>query len=561
MNNHPQKKPDNYLRITPLGGMGEIGKNLTVFETRRDIIIVDCGFAFPDSSMLGIDFVLPDITYLKNKKRLIRGIFVTHGHEDHKGAIPYLLNEMGNPPIFATKLTQGLISVNLKEKKLLDSATLKILRPRQEIKLGDFSIEPFRVNHSIPDAVGFAINTPLGTVVHTGDFKFDYTSPEGHTDIARLGELGAQGVMLLMSDSTNSENPGYTMPEKGVIQTIENVFTQAKGRIIVASFSTNLNRIQQIIDVAAKYGRKVCINGRSMINNVNIAIELGYIKAPKGVLAPIDKARSIQPNKLVIISTGSQGETYSVLWRLAKGINRQFKITKGDTIVVSASPIPGNEESVYSTINDLFRLGAEVIYNKTLDVHVSGHACQEEQKMMLSLTKPKYFFPIHGEYRHQVYHCRTAVDMGIPEENTFILENGHTLEITPGQAKQDKSGYVKDIYIDGSGIGDIGSVVIKDRQVMSEAGIFIATVIVKKNTGDLLGTPEILSRGFVYMKESQDLVKEAKQLVIDCVNKFQRGNNKPDAIKLRGELKSKLRDFFYEKTEREPMVMPMVIEV
>ncbi|HNT29715.1 MAG TPA: ribonuclease J [bacterium] len=560
---HTGKKADKILRITPLGGLGEIGKNMTVYETRRDIIIVDVGLKFPDSTMLGVDFVIPDISYLRNKKRQIRGIFITHGHEDHKGGIPYVLSELGNPPIYATRLTQGLISVNLKEHQLLDKAVLKIIKPKQEIPLGDFTIEPFAVNHSIPDSVGLAIRTPLGTVIHTGDFKFDFTPPDMKlADTGQLAKYGDDGTLLLMSDSTNAELPGYTLSESKIADSIDRIFSKTKSRVIVASFATNLNRIQQIIQASHDHGRKVCINGRSMVNNVNIAIELGYLKLPsKDILVAPTQISGIPDHKLTIISTGSQGEAYSVLVRMSQGAHRQIKIKKGDTIIISADAIPGNEEHVYRTINELYKLGASVIHGNDMDVHVSGHARQEEHKLMLSLVRPKYFMPGHGERRHLVAHADMAQGLGIKEDNIFILENGNTLEITERDVtihNGKEAGYV---LVDGSGVGDIGNVVLKDRQVMSEAGIFLIVVTIKKGTATVIGTPEVVSRGFVYVKESKELIKEAKQLVIDTVRKFNRQLTTPDPVLIRGEIRTKLKDFLYEKTERNPMILPVVIEI
>ncbi|OIP98366.1 ribonuclease J [Candidatus Wirthbacteria bacterium CG2_30_54_11] len=557
-----QKKAEKLLRITPLGGLGEVGKNMTVYETRNDIIVVDCGLKFPDSTMLGVDLVIPDITYLKNKKRNIRGIIITHGHEDHKGAISYMLTELGNPPIYATKLTQGLISVNLKEHGLLDTAILKIIKPRQEFALGDFHIEPVSVNHSIPDSVAFAIRTPVGTVFQTGDFKFDYTPPDKKlADIGRMAEIGDDGVIMMLSDSTNAEVPGYTVSESVVAETVDRIFSKTTGRMIVASFSTNLNRIQQMIDASARYGRKVCIIGRSMVNNVNIAMELGYLKVPQGILVPPTNLSGIPDHKLAIISTGSQGEAYSVLVRMANGTHKQIRIKKGDTVIISATAIPGNEESVYKTINDLLRLGAEVIHGSMMDVHVSGHACQEEHKLMLSLIRPRYFMPAHGERRHLVAHARMAQDMGIPTQNIFIMDNGHTLEITDRGVTVDTSKEASYILVDGSGVGDIGNVVLKDRQIMSESGIFLIMVNIKKGTAEVIGTPEIVSRGFVYVKESKELIKEAKQLVLDTIRKFERQMTIPDPMQIRAELRTKLHDFLYEKTERDPMILPVVIEI
>lgn len=555
------KKADQLVRITPLGGLGEIGKNMTVFETRKDIIIVDCGIKFPEASMLGVDLVIPDVSYLRNKKKMIRGLFITHGHEDHKAAIPYLLNELGNPPIYATKLTQGLISVNLKEHRLLNNATLKIIRPRHEVRCGDFVVEPIRVNHSIPDAVGFAYHTPVGTIFHTGDFKFDFTPVAGQAaDVGRLAELGHAGVLMLMSDSTNSESPGFTPSEMVLADETDRIIGKAKGRMIIATFSSNLNRIQQFIDASVAHGRKVVIQGRSMKNNVNIAMELGYLTVPKGTFITPEKSKSMPNSKVTVISTGSQGETYSFLVRMSQGTNRSLQVRKGDTILISSTPIPGNEAAVYRTIDNLFQLGAEVVYSKILsNVHVSGHAHQEEQKLMLSLLKPKYFMPVHGEYRHQVIHSRTAEAMGVKPENIFILANGNTMEITSSGIRVDKSRTTRPIFVDGSGVGDIGNVVLKDRQIMSEAGMFLVVININQENGQLLSNPEILSRGFVYVKESQGLLKEAKQLVIETVRKCARNQSRIDPIQIRGELKGKIKSLLYDKTGREPMVMPVVV--
>lgn len=558
----PQQLPDKLVRVTPLGGIGEIGKNMTVFETRNDIIIVDCGLKFPDMDMLGIDLVIPSIDYLKNKLKKIRGLFVTHGHEDHKGAIQYLLDKLGNPPIYGTKLTQGLISVNLKEKGLLDNAKLKIIKTRQEVVLGDFAIEPFRVNHSIPDSVGFIIRTPVGTIVHTGDFKFDYTPPDGQiADVARLAQVGDDGVMLLMSDSTNAEIPGYTESESVVAETIDLVFGKAKGRMLVASFASNLNRIQQVIDAAATHDRKVLISGRSMLNNVNIAMELGYLNVLHGILLPPGRISGLPDHKIVIITTGSQGETYSALSRMANGTHRQFRIKKGDTVLISATPIPGNEGSVYGIIDDLYRLGADVIYSKLMDVHVSGHAKQEEHKLMLNLVRPKYFMPVHGEHRHLRSHAEMALGMGIRSENVFIMENGYTLEISKTSATVQDSHQGGYLLVDGSGVGDIGNVVLKDREIMSQSGMYIVVVNIKAENGEVIGVPEVISRGFIYVKHSQELLKESIQMVIDTVRKSNRSGGRPDPSTLRNEIKDRLTELFHERTGRDPMILPVVITV
>lgn len=556
-----QKKADNYLRITSLGGLGEIGKNMSVLETRNDAIIIDCGLKFPDSTMPGVDLVIPDVSYLKNKLRQVRGIFVTHGHEDHKGAIQFLLPRLGNPPVYATKLTQGLISVNLKEKKLLNTAKLKIIRTRQEVVLGDFAVEPIRVNHSIPDAVGFIIRTPVGTVVHTGDFKIDHTPVDGEpADIARLATVGDDGVTLLMSDSTNAETPGYTVSEQSIGDTIDRIFQKATGRIIVASFASNLNRIQQMIDAAAKYDRKVSVNGRSMVNNVNIAMELGYLKVPKGILVPPGRLNSLPDHKVTLITTGSQGEAYSALTRMAQGSHAQIKIKKGDTVMISASPIPGNEESIYRTIDELYRLNAKVIYSKLMDVHVSGHALQEEHKLMLNLVRPKYFMPVHGERRHLQIHGEMAKAMGVKDSNIFVMDNGHTLELTKTDATVDTRYNAGYLLVDGNGVGDIGNVVLKDRQEMSKNGMLILVINVRKD-GSIIGNPEVITRGFIYIKESQDLLKEIVQMSMDIVRKASQSSQPYDTARIRGDIKVKLQEFVKERTGREPLVLPVVIAV
>jgi ribonuclease J len=555
-------KAENFVEITPLGGFGEYGKNMMVIETRNEAIIVDCGVKFPESSMLGVDLVIPDISYLNNRKRKIKGIFITHGHEDHKGGLRYILPQLGNPPVYATKLTQGLISVNLKEANILDTAVLKILKPRKEVTFDELQIEPIHITHSIPDAVMLAIKTPLGTIIHTGDFKFDFTPAAGEQpDVARLAQYGDEGVLLLISDSTNAELPGYTYTEQTVRDTIDRIFDKARGRIIVASFASNISRIQQVIDAAASHGRKVCITGRSIVNNVNIAIELGYLSIPSGILISPAKLNSLPDHKITIISTGTQGETMSVLVRMARGDHKQVQIKKGDTIIISASAIPGNEEGVFSTIDDLMRLGADVAYNKILDVHVSGHARQEEHKLMLSLVRPRYFMPAHGDRHMLVAHAQLARETGIPDQNIFILDNGHTLEITAEGCELNTENTAGYVLVDGLGVGDVGNVVLKDRQVMSENGIFVVVVNIRKGKPEIIGTPEIISRGFVYVKESQELFKEAKKIVIKHVDNILGEHTKPDPARIRGIIKTKLEEFLFEQTERRPMILTVISEV
>ena len=549
------------LRIIPLGGLDEIGKNLYLYECCNDMFIVDCGLAFPDDDMLGIDLVIPDFTYIIRNKEKLRGIVLTHGHEDHIGGLAYLLKKV-NVPVYGTRLTLGLVEGKLKEHGILSECTLNVVQPRQTVKLGCMAVEFIRVNHSIPDSCGFAIYTPAGVVVHTGDFKVDYTPIEGGIiDLARFGELGNRGVLALLSESTNAERPGFTSSERRVGTTFRNFFAQAEGkRIIVATFSSNIHRIQQIIDNAEKTGRKVAVSGRSMINVLTTAIELNYIRVPKGILVDIENIKKIPPEELVIITTGSQGEPMSALSRMATNEHRQVTITPQDLIIISANPIPGNEKLVGHVVNELMKAGATVIYEAMYDVHVSGHACQEELKMMISLTRPKYFIPIHGEYKHMYKHAELAKQLHIPEENIFIAGNGSVIEtdgVSMKIAGQVPSGRV---LIDGLGVGDVGSVVLRDRKHLGQDGLIIIVTAVEISTGKVVSGPDTVSRGFVYVRESEELMDEAK-LKAKAVLKRHLAPNCREWTGLKNELKDTLGSFIFSKTGRSPMILPIIMEV
>jgi len=553
------KKPKT-LKVIPLGGLHEIGKNITVFEYGTDIIIVDCGLAFPGDDLLGIDAVIPDFTYLKNNVEKIKGIVITHGHEDHIGSLPYLLKEM-NIPIYATRLTLGLIKGKLEEHKLLKSAQLNVIKAGELFTLGLFRVEAIRTTHSIPDCLALAIYTPVGIVVHTGDFKVDFTPIEGEAmDMARFAELGKKGVLMLMSDSTNVERPGYTMSEKSIYATFEQIFQNATGRILVASFASNVHRIQQAFDAAVRVGRKVALCGRSMENVVGIAMELGYMRVPDDLIIDINKIRKYQHDELVIVTTGSQGEPMSALSRIAVGEHRNVQITQGDTVIISASPIPGNEKTVSNVINNLMARGAEVIYNVLMDVHVSGHACQEELKLIQCLIKPKYFMPVHGEYRHLLNHGVLAVGTGVELENVFILDNGDVLEISPTYGKVTGAVPAGRVLIDGLGVGDVGNLVLKDRKHLSEDGLIVVSITTRKGSTALVAEPELTSRGFVYVKDSEDLMVSALATVRSTIVAFQR-KGKEDKNVLKNMLRDDLKDFVYDKTKRKPMIIPVITEV
>jgi ribonuclease J len=547
------------LKIIPLGGLSEIGKNMMVVEYGNDIIIIDVGLMFPQDDMLGIDLVIPDISYLLERREKIRGIVITHGHEDHIGALPYLLPQL-NVPVYSTKLTQGLISVKLKERKALSGAKLKLIPPGGTIALGKFEIEFFPVCHSIPDAVGLIINTPIGTIIHSGDFKIDYTPVSGKpTDLSRLAQLGSQGVLLLLADSTYAELPGYTPSEVVVGETLDHIMADAPGRVIITTFSSLVSRIQQVIDAAAKHQRRVFIVGRSMSDIVRMALNLGYINAPDGILGRIDELRGMPHNKIVLITTGSQGEPTSALVRIANRDHRQVHLVRGDTVVLSATPIPGNEAVVNRTVDALFKQGARVLYSKVASVHVHGHASQEELKLLLNLVKPRFFVPIHGEYRHLSLHAKIAQSIGIPSDNTFALEDGDILEISPNNGKIVGKVTSGNVYVDGLSVGDIGSVVLRDRKMLSRDGIVVVIISINRQTGKLIGRPDIISRGFVDVTESRDMIDESRDLVARTLD---HGRARPAEW---GFINNKVRDtlykFYYEQTKRRPMILPFMVKV
>lgn len=554
------KKPQRKLRVIPLGGLGEVGKNMMVFEYGNDIIIVDAGLMFPEDEMLGIDFVIPNISYLQQNKNKIRGLIITHGHEDHIGAIPYILPKI-SPPIYCTKLTRGLIEVKLEEFKAT-RPHFNNIKPGDEIQLGCFKVEFFRVNHSIPDGVGLAIYTPVGILIHTGDFKFDASQgKEKNTDIAKISQLSKKGILALFSDSCNSEVAGYTPSEKLLEKTFNHIFEKAKGRIIVTSFASQISRIQQIIDAAALKGKKVTVSGRSMTKNIDIATKLGYLKIPKKILIRIQNIKKIPDNKVVILSTGSQGEAMSALARMSSGEHKHIKIKKGDTVVISASPIPGNERSITNVIDDLFREGAYVIYDVKMQVHVSGHPCREDLKMMIDLTKPKYFIPIHGEYHHLIHHGELAKIRGIPRDRILIAESGDVIEFGKNYAKitseKIPSGYV---MVDGLGVGDVGNIVLRDRQAMAKDGIFVVILTIDKKTGQLVTNPDIISRGFVYMRANEELINKTRKEAIRCL-KARNSKYPSNWTFIKNKIRDDIGEFLYNQTQRRPMVLPVIIEV
>ena len=562
-NNSSQKSKTSKspLKIIPLGGLGEIGKNITLYEYEGEMLLVDCGMAFPDEDMPGIDIVIPDFSFILENKDKIKGMVVTHGHEDHIGAIPYLLREF-NLPIYATRLTIGLIEGKLKEHKLLSSASLNTVKPGEVVKFGKFSVEFIHVNHSIPDASAFAIKCGAGTVVHTGDFKIDTTPIDDYViDIPKFAELGREGVLALLADSTNAERPGYTSSEKLVGGSFSNLFKKAEGRrIIVATFSSNIHRIQQIIDEAVKCDRKVAISGRSMINVVNVASELGYLKVPQNVLIEIETIKNYTPDKIVIITTGSQGEPLSALHRMAFADHRQVAIIPGDMIIISATPIPGNEKFVDKVINELMKHGAEVVYERMYDVHVSGHACQEELKLIMSITKPKYFIPLHGEQKHLMKHGNLAEVMGIPHKNIVIGTNGAVIELSNKGIKWQDNVPAGRVFVDGLGVGDVGSIVLRDRKHLSDNGIIVVAVTIDKISREVVSGPDIVSRGFVYVKESEDLMNEIDDVVCDILERCYI-NNIRDWATIKTKIKDGVSRFLFTRTKRSPMVLPVIMEV
>lgn len=548
------------LKIIPLGGLQEIGKNITVFEYGNEIIVVDCGVAFPEDDMLGIDLVIPDITYLEKNKEKIKGLIITHGHEDHIGGIPYFLKQI-DVPIYATRLTAGLISNKLEEHKLLRKTKLNIVEQGQTITLGKFKIEFIRSCHSIPDAVILAIKTPVGTIIHTGDFKVDYTPIDGERmNVGRLAELGNEGVLALMSDSTNSERKGYTMSESTVGDVFDKLFINCTKRIVVATFSSNVHRVQQIANSAVKYGRKIAVCGRSMINMIETAQELGYINVPENTFIDIDMIKSYPDDRLVIITTGSQGEAMSALTRMAMGDHKKVEITPNDLIIISATPIPGNEKLVSKVIDDLMKIGAEVVYSSLADVHVSGHACQEEQKLMISLVRPRYFIPVHGEYRQLIAHSETAKKVGIDYRNIFMLTNGRILELNENMGRLTGTVPFGRILVDGLGVGDVGNIVLRDRQHLSQDGLIIIVLTMNGASGEVVSGPDVISRGFVYVRESENLMEDIKRVVKDEMQKCQ-DMHITDWTTIKSALKENLRDYVYQKTKRNPMILPIIMEV
>ena len=555
-------KPVDYsVKITFLGGLNEIGKNMTLFECNNDMFLLDCGMAFPDGEMLGVDMVIPDFTYIERNREKIKGIVLTHGHEDHIGALPYLMRKV-NFPIYGTPLTLGLVESKLKEHALQSRAKLNNVKPGQRIKLGCMSIEFIHVNHSIPDSVGIAIHTPAGTIVHTGDFKIDCTpTTDGMIDLARFAELGNHGVLALMADSTNAERPGYTMTEQKVRQTFDHLFKEAeKSRIIIATFASNIGRIQQILDCAKKYGRKVAFSGRSMVNNMNIAMELGYIKADDGLIIDIDLLERYSNEEIVLVTTGSQGEPMSALSRMASSEHRKVEVGPGDFIIISANPIPGNEKMVSKIVNDLMKHGCKVVYESMYEVHVSGHACQEELKLIQGLTKPKYFIPVHGEQKHLVKHAELAVSMGIPRKNIFIGDIGNVVELNKERIRQLPSIPAGNVLVDGLGVGDVGSIVLRDRKHLGQDGLIVVVVTLDSHDRHIIAGPDVVSRGFVYVKESEPLMDEAKDVVTETLDDC-RFQGVYDWSVIKTAIKDDLSKMIYDKTRRSPMILPVIMEV
>ena len=547
------------LKIIPLGGLGEIGKNMMVVEFEGDIIIIDAGLMFPEEEMLGIDLVIPDFSYLMEKRERVRGIFITHGHEDHIGALPYLLPQI-NVPVYATKLTQGLIRVKLKERKALQGVQLEVVNPGEEITLGKFKVEFYPVCHSIPDAVGLIIHTPLGVIVHSGDFKLDYTPvSDKPTDLSRLAQLGAQGVLLLLSDSTYAELPGYTPSEKVVGEYLDRIMAEAPGRVIVTTFSSLISRVQQVIDAAAKHERRVFIVGRSMSDTARMALELGYLNAPEGILGRIDEVRHMPPEKIVLVTTGSQGEPTSALVRMANRDHPHVHIQRGDTIVLSATPIPGNESLVNRTVDNLFKQGAQVLYHKLAQVHVHGHGSQEELKLLLNLVKPKYFVPIHGEYRHLNLHARLANSIGVPKDNVFILDDGNILELGLQSARVTGKVSSGNVYVDGLSMGDIDGVVLRNRRMLSKDGIVVVIIAVNRQTSKIVGRPDIVTRGFVDTREFKRMIEQSRDLVIQTLDHG--GARAAEWSFINTKVKDTLERFYYQQTKRRPMILPFMVKV
>ncbi len=548
------------VKIIAIGGLDEIGKNITIIEYENEMILVDCGLEFPDDDMLGVDLVIPDFTYIVKNQDKVKGLFITHGHEDHIGSIPYLLQQV-NIPIYATKLTAKLIEHKLDEHHLLSQAKINVVEQGQTIDAGKMKVEFIRSSHSIPDACMLAIHTPQGVIIHTGDFKIDYTPIDGQMmDLQRLAELGSKGVLALLADSTNAERKGFTMSEKSIGPVFDKLFEGCKKRIVVATFASNVHRVQQIVNSAVKYGRKIAVSGRSMINMIDAARELNYIDAPDDLFIDIDLIKNYSDDQLVIITTGSQGETMSALTRMANGEHKKVTITGNDLVIISANPIPGNEKSVSKVIDQLMKIGAEVVYSALADVHVSGHACQEEQKLILALTKPKYFIPVHGEYRMLMAHRDTAMSMGMKKENIFITGNGRVLELN--QEKGEFTGTVPSgrVMVDGLGVGDVGNVVLRDRQHLSQDGLIVIVMSMDSQTGEIVSGPDVISRGFVYVRESENLMEQVKSFIREEIQELEK-NHITDWSTIKSTLKDDVRDFIFSKTKRNPMILPIIMEV
>ena len=553
-----KKESNSKLKIIPLGGLEQIGMNITAFEYEDSIIVVDCGLAFPEDDMLGIDLVIPDITYLRDNIKKVKGFVITHGHEDHIGSLPYVLKDM-NLPIYATKLTMGIIENKLKEHNLLRSTRRKVVRHGQSINLGQFRIEFIRTNHSIQDAAALAIYSPAGTVVHTGDFKVDYTPVFGDAiDLQRFAEIGKKGVLAMMSDSTNAERPGFTMSERTVGKTFDQIFAEHRNtRIIIATFASNVDRVQQIINSAYKYDRKVVVEGRSMVNIISTASELGYLHIPDKTLIEIDQLKNYPDENTVLITTGSQGESMAALSRMAADIHKKVTIKPGDTVIFSSNPIPGNEKAVSRVINELSQKGADVIFQ---DAHVSGHACQEELKLIYSLLKPKYAIPVHGEYRHLKANAKLAESLGIPKENIFIMHSGDVLALDEKEAKIVDKVHTGAILVDGLGVGDVGNIVLRDRQHLAEDGILIVVLTLEKRTNQLLAGPDIVSRGFVYVRESESLMEEARQVLQEALEKCLTNRN-ADWSRIKLVIRDTMNEFIWKRTKRKPMILPIIMDV
>jgi ribonuclease J len=550
------------LRIIPMGGVEEVGENMTIFEYGDDLLVIDMGLAFPDESMPGIDYIIPDTTWLEQNKQRIRGVIITHGHLDHTGGIPYIMPKIGDPPIYTMPLTAGFVKKRLEEFGLLGRSKINALDVNDVLKLGSFTIRFFRVNHSFPDGVGLAISTPVGNIVYATDWKFDHTPVDNKpAEFNKIAQIGGEGVLLLMSDSTGAHVPGYATSERELSDTIDRIFQNADGRIIFATFATNISRIQQVFNSAAKFNRKVIVTGRSMVQNIEIAISLGYLKIQPKIIIKTEQSKKFPDNQIIILTTGSQGEEAAALARIARGDHKTVKIKKGDTAVISSTPIPGNERSVQSVLSNLTREGAKVLYYKNLDIHVSGHAKQEELKLMLALVKPKYFMPIHGEHFMLVAHGELAQQMGIPEQNIFIMDNGQAVEINSAQQAKLADAKVPGgyVFIDGLGVGDVGEVVIRDRQLMAKDGMFVIIMTVDRKTGKLVNQPDIISRGFIYMKGSDELIREVKHEV----RKLFEGKGKGEAnwSFIRQVVRDEIGEYLYQRTERKPMILPVVIEV